>query len=215
MSSRNRLLAAIFSMLLLGGCATSRSTLDISTPTAGSVAKNNGKDVYINVVKDLRAFEVKPSSPDIPSLDDSEDNSDKIKARAVGRKRNGFGKALGDVVLPEGKSVESLTIASLRTSFSERGYRVVSDKSQVTDGTYIVDADILKFWSWLNPGFWALTLSAEISTAITIKSPLGTERQTVSVKAADSFQTGVEGNWIEVINKALTLYVDDLNRKLK
>ena len=215
MNSKVRLLSVVFSLLVLGGCATSRSTLDIATPVSGPSAQTNGKDVYINAVKDLRVFEAKPSSPNTPSLDDSEDQSDKIKARAVGRKRNGFGKALGDILLPEGKTVESLTVASIHKAFIDRGYRVVSDKSQITSSTYVIDADITKFWSWMNPGFWALTLSAEIATAITIKSPTGTERQTVSVKAADSFQTGAEDNWIEVINKALILYVDDLNRKLQ
>lgn len=66
----------------------------------------------------------------------------------------------------------------------------------------------------MNPGFWALTLSTEIATDLTIKSLDGSEIKKVSVKASDNYQMGTESNWIEVIGKALRLYVDDLNSKL-
>jgi hypothetical protein len=38
---------------------------------------------------------------------------------------------------------------------------------------------------------------------------------TVSVKASGNYQTGMEENWIEVINKALRAYVDELKAKLE
>ena len=200
----------------LGGCATSRSVIDIPTPSISNASQQSvGKDVFINPPKDKRVFEAAPASPSIPSLDSSENSSDSIKARAIARKRNTFGKALGDILLPEGKTVESLTAASIRQAFQEKGYRVLDDKSKVSESTYIVDTELTKFWSWMNPGFWAITLSAEISTVLDIKSPAGTNRQTVSVKASDNFQTAMEGNWTEVINKALKIYVDDLKEKLK
>ncbi|WP_366141882.1 hypothetical protein [Propionivibrio sp.] len=88
-----------------------------------------------------------------------------------------------------------LTAASIRQAFVEKGYRIVDSKEKTTDSTYVVDAEINKFWSWMNPGFVAITLSTEISTGLTIKSQDGTERQTVSVKAADNYQTDMEGNW--------------------
>ena len=177
--------------------------------------QSTGKDVYVNPPRDKRVFEAAPGSPDIPSLDPSENSSDKVRARAIARKRNSFGKALGDILLPEGRTVESLTAASIRQAFHESGYRVLDDKGKVTESTYIVDAEIVKFWSWMNPGFWAITLSAEISTVLDIKSPAGPSRQTLSVRASDSFQTGMESNWTEVINKALRLFVDDLKEKLR
>jgi hypothetical protein len=202
---------------LLGACATSRSVIDIPQPSAASAApvQATGRDVYINPPKDKRVFEAAPASPNIPSLDSSEDSNDRIRARAIARKRNTYGKALGDILLPEGKTVESLAAASIRQAFQEKGYRVLDDKSKISGNTYIVDAELTKFWSWMNPGFWAITLSAEISTVLDIKSPQGTNHQIVSVKASDSFQTGMESNWTEVINKALKLYVDDLKAKLQ
>ena len=177
---------------VLAGCATSRSVIDIPTPSVSNATQQSiGKEVYINPPRDGRVFEVAPASPNIPSLYSSENSSDKIRARAIARKRNSFGKALGDILLPEGKTVESLAAASIRQAFQEKGYRVLDDKSKVSEGTYIVDTELTKFWSWMNPGFWAITLSAEISTALDIRSPSGTSRQTISVKASDKDRKSV------------------------
>lgn len=215
MRRRIQFSGALFCCLLLSGCATSRSVLDIPTPVSEKITQANGKDVYINSTSDKRIFESNPASPEIPSLDPSEDQSDAIRTRSIARKRNGFGKALGDILLKEGQSVESLTKASIRQAFIEKGYRVIDTKTQITSDTYIVDAEISKFWSWINPGFFALTLSTEISTPLTVKSPDGVDKKTINVKASDSYQTGAEGNWVEVINKALRAYIDDLKTKLK
>jgi len=207
--------SSLFCLLLLGGCATSRSIIDIKTPTENQPAQTNGRDVYISSTTDRRIFEVNPSSPNTPSLNPSEDQSDKVKLRSIARKRNTFGKALGDILLQEGQSVESLTTASIRQAFAQKGYRIIDNKDKITDSTYIVDTDITKFWSWMNPGFLAITLSTEISTDIRIKSHQGTDRQTVNVKSTDNFQTGVDGNWEKVVNMALKSYVSDLETKIK
>jgi hypothetical protein len=37
----------------------------------------------------------------------------------------------------------------------------------------------------------------------------------VSVKASDNYQIATDGNWMEVVDNALRLYVDDLKSKLK
>jgi hypothetical protein len=68
-------------------------------------------------------FTVAPPSADIASLDPAEDSSDASKARAIGRKKNGYGKALGDVVLPEGKTVSGLAESALTTGFQPGGIR--------------------------------------------------------------------------------------------
>ena len=61
----------------------------------------------------------------------------------------------------------------------------------------------------------AITLSTQIATDLTIKSADGSDVKKVSVKASDSYQMGTESNWIEIINKALGLYLDDLKSKIK
>lgn len=214
MNKQLRILASLLAISLLGACATSRSVLDVQAPT-GQPENANGKQVFINTAVDKRIFQVNPSTPDAPSLDPSENQNDSIKNRAIGRKRNGFGKALGDIVLKDGQSVESLTASSIRQAFVEKGYTIITNKNQIGKDTFVVDANIEKFWAWMNPGFASITLSTEISTELDIKSPLDNSKEKIYVKAADSFQLGTESNWIEVINQALRLYVDDLKSKLK
>ncbi|WP_263768855.1 hypothetical protein [Propionivibrio soli] len=111
--------------------------------------------------------------------------------------------------------METLTARAIRQAFAESGFRVLDQQDQVTAETYLVDADIDRFWSRTNPGFAAITLSTEISAQVSIRSPQGVEKQSVSIKAADNYQTGMEGNWIEVAGKALRAFIDNLRNRIK
>lgn len=195
-------------MLFLSGCATKRGEVALQVPIVktDAISQSNGKQVYINSVVDKRFFEFKPTEPSIPSLDPSETQSDAIKARAVGRKRNGYGMALGDILLNENQSVSSVIKDSLKGALIDKGYQVIENKEQITPQTYIADVKILKFWSWMNMGFWALTISCEIETNVDFKKEGSPETYSLHVKAADSFQTGMESNYIEVMQKALKEY---------
>jgi hypothetical protein len=207
--------AAVFSsVLFLSGCATSRSVIDIPIPASGEISKSNGKEVYINSVTDRRLFEIKPSDPSTPSLDPSEEQGDKIERRAIARKRNTYGKGLGDILLPEGKAVNLLMDAAIRQAFIESGYNIINSKEYITNNTYVVDAQVNKFWSWMNPGFWAITLSTEISTDIAIKVNGTVDKQIVNAKASDTYQTGSEDNWLQVMQSALKAYIIELKFKL-
>lgn len=212
MALSKKLIFTLATILALSGCATSRSVLDVQPPS-GQPGQANGKKVYIDNVVDNRSFQTTPSTPDIPSLDPSEDQSDGIKARAIGRKRNGYGKALGDMLLKDGETVQTLTYKSIQEAFVEKGYTIVN-KDQVTKDTYVVNASIDKFWAWMNPGFWSITLSSEVSTDLSIKSGKTTTPQKVYVKAADGYQVATEKNWTEIIQKSLQLYVEQLKSKI-
>jgi uncharacterized lipoprotein YajG len=213
MNNALKFISSLFAILIVTGCATNRSNLNLEIPKSQST-QSNGKQVYVKTVSDMRVFQVNPRSPDIPSLDPSEDQNDQIKLRAIGRKRNAYGKALGDILLKEGETVQLLANRSIQQAFLEKGYTVLNSKDQITKDTYIVDANIQKFWAWMNPGFWQITLSSEISTELAIKHPKGKSSQQISVKAADGFQVATEANWTEVIQKSMKLYIDDLKTKL-
>lgn len=213
-SLRKTYLLLVLLALATTGCATSRSVLDIQVPSS-TVAASNGKKVYVNSITDNRTFQEKPSTPEIPSLDPSEDQSEAIKSRAIGRKRNGFGKALGDMLLKDGESVQTITYKSIQEAFLEKGYTVLSNKEDVTKDTYVVNATIDKFWAWMNPGFWQISLSSEISTDLTIQSGKTLTPVKVSVRASDGYQVGTESNWIEIIQKGLQIYVEELKSKIQ
>jgi len=208
-------MALVSAGCLLSGCATSRWVVSLPTPTSDKPTVSNGIDVYIHSVVDKRTFEVAPRSPDIPSLDPSEPQSDAIRSRAIARKRNTFGKALGDILLQEGQTVESLIHDALRQTLVANGYTVVETDTNLPQSSHTVDVHISKFWSWMNPGFWAITLSTEIATDITVKDGDSWGNQTISVKASDTFQTAAEDNWLSVLKIALNDYLSAARVKLK
>lgn len=214
------LAAALPLALSLTGCATSRSELQISAPaTTPAVSVQSGKTVYIRSVKDARVFEESPSNPSTPSLGfDSLKSPDAstIKQRAIARKRNGFGQAMGDILLDEGQTVEGMVGNAIKSAFGEAGYAVINNSADAKPDTLIVDARIDKFWAWMKPGFWALTLSADIATDVSVGSQAGDKKLggTVSSHAEHSRQTAMEGNWIELYQEALATYSANLKALL-
>jgi len=207
--------AIVASAFFLNACATSRSLLSLATPSSDKIAQANGMEIYIRSVADKRIFEVNPRSPEIPSLDPSEPQNDHVRRRAIARKRSTYGKGLGDILLNEGQTVESVITDTLRQAFVENGYAIVRNDPNLSSNSKIVDVESKKFWSWMNPGFWALTLSTEINTDIVVKGTGAGEKQTIDVKAADHFQTGVDGNWQSVMQSALRDYISEVKTKLK
>ena len=193
---------------LLGGCATSRSELSIATPasaTAPRLANPNAPTAVVRVVKDARMFEQKPSEPSTPSLgfEGSDKATFEIKQRAVGRKRNSFGMALGDVLLQQGQSVEGLVRDSITEALRESGYNVVAGGA-VTTPSMEISADIKKFWSWVQPGFVAITVKSEIAVDLTVSSKTGVTPVSVSVEDPRQFVT--DSAWLEAIQKALAAF---------
>jgi PBP1b-binding outer membrane lipoprotein LpoB len=123
---RRSLLSVLLVVLafVVSGCATTRGVLEIETEE--SVNPASGQAVKIVQVVDQRIFEIRPPSPDIPSLKNNEINDPAITSRAIARKRNAYGKAMGDILLPEGQTIMDLVSSSLAKGLRENGYRVVS-----------------------------------------------------------------------------------------
>jgi hypothetical protein len=122
---------------------------------------------------------------------------------------------LGDILLKEGQTVESIIHDSLKQAFIQNGYSVLENKDQVTDSTYIVDTQINKFWSWMNPGFWALKISTEISTDIEVNKKDENNSEKVNIKVFDKFQTGAGSNWVKVMQDALKAYIREVKLRVK
>src|SRR4051812_33678497 len=102
-----RVLALCLVVGALAGCATGR---DVITPKF-EAAENPAQGVPVRIVKveDTRSFEIKPGTPSTPSLMDDNLNDGAIRSRAIARKRNGYGMALGDILVPEGQTIAQLT----------------------------------------------------------------------------------------------------------
>lgn len=196
--------AAILACLALGGCATSRSEIKLSSPPATKVVSSGTKGaVYIRTVTDKRVFEQAPSDPSIPSLgfEGATAAPDALKGRAIGRKRNTYGKALGDVLLEDGQTVTNVVRDNIAAAFAEAGYKVETDPMAESLPT-VVDVEITKFWAWFQPGFWAITLNANIEAGIKVA---GTSApRMITVHTEDKRQAATDSAWMEVVQLALT-----------
>jgi hypothetical protein len=204
-------LGALLVAALLAGCATSRSEVKLASPGAESAAAapTTGRVVVIRNVTDERIFQDKPSEPSTPSLggDGASKSAPEVKARAIGRKRNTYGMALGDVLLEPGRTVEGTVRENLAAAFRQAGFQV---RDSATAGALVVDARIRRFWSWITPGFFAVTLQTVIETDLAAPG----HSANVNVVATNSSMAPTDGVWIESVDKALQQYREQAASKV-
>ena len=161
-------------------------------------------------MKDLREFQINPRQADIPSLKNNEINDPSITSRAIARKRNSFGKAMGDILLPEDQTVMDLVADSLTRALRENGYRVLGESDPDFAAAAPLEVAIDRFWGWFQPGFWQLKL--HFSTAIQVKGPIDpfANGMTFASDVAKDFQVANTSNWRETIEASL----DELNLRI-
>jgi hypothetical protein len=215
MSGKQRLGMAGLAMLigLLGsGCATNRGILDVRV----NETQNPAVDRVVTIVRvtDSRLFEEAPRSPSIPSLKGREVVDKAITSRAIARKRNGYGKAIGDILLPEGRTVEMLVKEALVKSFREAGYRVTDDATESEDKAVPIEADIEQFWSWVTPGFWAVSM--EFETKVKIKGAVPPFGDGETVRGYVELHTQAAGTraWLNTINKGIEAFNEEVKKRL-
>ncbi len=195
----------------LSACALGRSVVDIKAPA--SVAAAGETAVKITEVSDSRHFTVNPRDPSEPSLGDAaEINDPKITARAIGRKRGGFGGAFGDVVLPEGATVAGLVRDAAQTALQDEGYRIVSEGSPDYAGALPLALDVEQFWGWYTPGFASVDVSFKSRIIMTGDPLVGSGAANAEGFANYSSSVGIfESDWAELVKNGLA----DLTAKMK
>ena len=175
----------------------------------GAAATGGDKVAVIARVSDAREFQENPSDPSIPSLkkgDDYELDAEGRK-RALARKRNGYGKAMGDILLEGGETVESLSRDLVARGLAERGYRVLDAGTAAPDGALRVDVDIRELWAWFTPGFWAVSMEAKLKMEIRATGPGGADTVTVAGYGINKGQSGREDNWRLAYDRAFENYL--------
>ncbi len=197
--------------VITAGCATSRSEIRLSSPPTPSKTATASRAVVIRSITDERVFEQAPKDPSVPSLgfEGASQASAALKARAIGRKRNSYGKALGDVLLQGDQTVVGVVRENLTSALSQAGY--VVDETSRDRPALTLDVHIKQFWAWFKPGFFAITLNTNIATDLVISD--GANPITVSVHAEDTRQVASEGAWIEIVTKALADYRSEVVTK--
>jgi hypothetical protein len=191
----------------LSGCAVTRSEIQVSNPGASQpmTSSTAARTVLIRSITDERVFEDDSPDASVPSLGSGGVNkaSAEVKARAIGRKRNGYGIAMGDVLLKEGQTVVGLTRDCVTTGLEQAGYRVASDPSEAGPSPLVLDVRIRKFWAWLQPGFWAVTVHAVIATELQFD---GEQPRVIDVPTQQDHQFVTDGVWMQTVMQALKDY---------
>lgn len=191
-----------FMLLFLAGCAGSRGVLDVRV----TLPENSKAVKAIKIVRvtDDRVFELRPKIASIPSLKGGEINNKALTLRAIARKRNMYGMALGDILLPEGRTVEDLVKEALIRAFRESEYRVIDKSDMAYSNAIPIEVDINQFWSWFTPGMWSVKLEFESRIKITGDVPgfaNGNE-----VRGYVLLHSGGAGTrqWMNTLNKGIT-----------
>lgn len=196
-------------LVIATGCATSRGVIDIVDEI--SLNPEAGQAIKFVRVTDNRDFQLNPRQADIPSLKHGEIDDSSVTERAIARKRNSYGKALGDILLPEGKTVMDVVENRLTEGFRENGYRVITNKDAGYDTAIPIQVDINKFWGWFSPGFWSLGINFVTSIIVTAPVDGFSEGIEFDSEVQKRFQTASGGNWTKVIDLSL----DELNRDIE
>ena len=203
-----RFVLVSLALAVFSGCATSRGVIDVQEEVVAN--PETGVAVKFSRVTDVRRFEINPRQADIPSLKNNEIDDPAITSRAIARKRNGYGKALGDILLPEGRTVAGLVEGSLTKGLRENGYRVLTVGDEGFEDAVPIEVDIEKFWGWFSPGFWSIGINFE--TLLRLTGPAGpfVDGEEFDSKVERKFQTAGTGNWQTTIRASL----DELNRDI-
>ena len=200
------LVLVMLAAALQAGCVTGRRTLSLPVTAVDTPAAVKGH-VYLAAVTDDRQFQNRPPDPSTPSIDgDVTSLSAQQKDRMIGRQRNGFGKAMGDISLADADSVSVRTRLLVTQALRAQGYQVTSDPAAPNN----VSVSIQKFWAWMTPGFVALTFEAQIQCRISVTTPTGVNAVTVKGYGINHGQVAKDENWIEAFDPAFADFSTNL-----
>lgn len=202
---RLTLLIVLFAEIMLqAGCVTGRRTLTLPPTELNTPASPLQGLAYIASVTDERQFQNKPPDPSTPSVDgDVAQLSPQQKDRVIGRQRNGYGHAMGDIALADGDSVTQRARLLIEQALSQQGYKVVSDASAPNS----VKVSIDRFWGWMTPGFVALTFEAQIQCRVTVTNRSGVKTATIRGYALNHGQVAKNENWLEAFDPAFKDFI--------
>ena len=204
------LLIIILSITVLSGCVTGTRTLDLTSPNY-EPGKTASGQVYIGVIEDKRIFEQSPRSPSTPSVKGNLASTPKEKlATLIGRQRNGYGAAMGDVALVEGSTVQSELRELLTEGLEMRGYTVVDDPSSPNR----ITVDIEQFWAWFSPGFVSVSFESSLQCFLNFEN--GSQETAISISGygLNKGQVASDANWLLAYERAFADFLKNLDKAL-
>lgn len=200
----------IVTLLACGGCVTGQRKLDLQIPSGAKIVDGSKGTVQIVSVVDKRTFENKPSDPSTPSIDgDVKKLGAAQKNKMIGRQRNSWGKAMGDIALIEGQTVESRSRALVTEALKRRGYSVTDSQSKNR-----AEVAVDKFWAWFTPGLFAVDFEANIQANLQLSLNGRTSKFTVLGHGKNLGGMASDSNWQEAYNRAFENFLANFEAAL-
>jgi Uncharacterized lipoprotein len=190
-------------IVLQTGCVTGRRSFALPVQSHDILAATQGK-VYIAAVTDDREFQNKPSDPSIPSIDgDVSKLSARERDQMIGRQRNTWGKAMGDIALSADDSVTKRARLLVEQGLMRKGYEISGDPG----ASKSVTVSVKEFWAWTTPGFFALTFEAKLSCSIAVTDASGVHTAIVKGYGLNHGQFAKDVNWQEAYDPAFEDFI--------
>lgn len=209
MSLRLKLIT-LTALIFLGGCVTGTRTIELTPPTHDG-EKKASRAIYIGDISDKRIFEAKPASPSTPSVKGDLAKVPKEKLNTlIGRQRNAYGKAMGDVALIEGNTVQKEMRDLLVLGLEGRGYTVSDDQNTPLK----MDVDIDQFWAWFTPGMWAVSFEAKLDSKIHLSEDGVNKEISVEGYGLNKAQVASDANWALAYQRAFSDFLKNLEKSL-
>ena len=201
---------ALLIALLQTGCVTGRRTVSLPIPPLDAATTKKG-EVYIASITDARIFQKKPAAPSTPSVKGNINSlTTAQKILMIGRQRNTYGVAMGDIALPADDSVIKRVKLLIEEGFQHRGYQITSDSSILNSASISID----EFWAWFTPGFWSVSFEAKVCCAITLKKPDSSVKLLVNGYGINRGQVASDANWQSAYDLAFRDFLSKLDAEL-
>jgi hypothetical protein len=197
--------------MLFSGCVVGRRTVSLSVPTTPALGSATKGTVVIKKISDDRRFENKPKEPSTPSIDgDVNSITAEQKKMFIGRQRNTYGHAMGDIAMPAGQNVENRTFDLLKEGFARRGYTVSAEG----ESNAAVEVSIDEFWAWFSPGFATISFESRITCKLTVRR--GDQVQTITVNGhgLNKGQVASDANWALAYTRGFDDFLKNLDAEL-
>lgn len=202
---------ALALILFSSGCVTGRRMVDLPVSKAAPLVAPSKGTVAIGSIVDARHFENKPSDPSIPSINgDVTTLSADQRAAFIGRQRNTYGHAMGDIVLPSGDTVQARVKELLIEGFARHGYTVATDAT----GKDAADVTIDQFWAWFTPGMWSVDFEARVYCTFTVHRGQNTQTFTVKGYGMNHGQVARDANWRQAYSRAFEDFLSKFDQEL-
>lgn len=193
--------------LLASGCVLGQRTVALPVPSHGSGGSKG--QVAITSITDARVFQNKPSDPSTPSArGDVNQLSAQQRANLIGRQRNTYGAAMGDIALPAGETAATKMRELIASALAKRGYGVGGS------GGNSASVRIDEFWAWGTPGMWSIGFEARVRGQFTVRRGGATRTFSITGHGENNGQVASDTNWRQAYERAFADFLAKLDTEL-